>query len=141
MSNWSHQDEVSHNLQCEARWLLARKCCCVADGSRVELPRSVIHSSVVSRESFCTAFLLARQKALEVSTLDTLLGAHLNASAGEMTWFAAGLECGDGKGSAMIMVRSLCGTQSAAKAWADFFRKSLIALGCTLCKADPNICM
>ena len=88
------------------------------------------HSLVVSRESVRTAFLLAGLNDLEVSPCDTL-GACLNAPAGEKTWFPAGLECGHDEGSPMTMACALCGTKSAAKAWADFFRKSLSALKCT----------
>ena len=118
-----------------------RKCRCTVDRLQVELPRSMTCLLVVSRESVHMAFLLAGLNNLEVSACDTL-GAHLNAPTGERIWFAAaGLECGDDEGSAMIMMCALNGTKLAAKAWADFFRKSLIALGCTLCKADPNICM
>ena len=117
-----------------------RKARFVADGSQVDLPKSMTYSSVVSRESVRIAFLLASLNELEVSACD-ISGAYLNAPAGEKVWFAAGPECKESEGMTMVITRALYGTKSAAKAWKDYFQQSLEALGYLPCRADENVYM
>ena len=117
-----------------------RKARFVANGSKVEWPKSMTYSSVVSRESVRIAFLVAALNGLEVSACD-ISGAYLNAPAGEKVWFVGPAEVGELKGCVLIVVRALYGLKSSAKAWRTFFSNSLAEMGYTSCRADPDVYM
>ena len=117
-----------------------RKARFVADGSKTDWPKSMTYSSVVSRESVRIAFLTAGLNDVDISACD-ISGAYLNAPAGEKVWFLAGRECGGDKDKVMVVVRALYGLKSSAKAWRNFFAKSLDDLGYKSCPANPDVYM
>ena len=117
-----------------------RKARFCANGSKTDVPKSLSYSSVVSRESVRIAFLLASLNDVEVSACD-ISGAYLNAPVGEKVWFVAGAAMGEMQGMAMIITRALYGLKTSAKAWREFFGKSLKEMGYTSCIADPDVWM
>ena len=109
-----------------------------ANESKTDVPKSLSYSSVVSRGSVYIAFLLASLSNVEVSACD-ISGAYLNAPVGEKVWFVAGSGMGARKGMAIIITRALYGLKTSAKAWSEFFGKSLKEMGYTPCVANPDV--
>ena len=68
-------------------------------------------------------------------------GAYLSAPVGKKVWFVAGIEMGQMKGMAMVIMRALYGLKTRTKAWSEFFGKSLKEMEYTSCVADPNVWM
>ena len=95
-----------------------------ANGSKTDVPKSLSYLSVLSCESVRIAFLLASLNDVEVLACD-ISGAYLNAPVGEKVWFVAGIEIGQKKDMAMVITRALYGLKTSAKAWSEFFGKSL----------------
>ena len=48
---------------------------------------------------------------------------------------------GQNKGMTMVITRALYGLKTSAKAWSEFFGKSLKEMGYTSCVADPDVWM
>jgi hypothetical protein len=72
---------------------LTRKARLVANGARTDPNKEMSYSSVVSRESVRTAFLLAALNDLDVMTAD-IEGAYLYADAKKKVYTTAGIEFG-----------------------------------------------
>ena len=53
----------------------------------------------------------------------------------------SGRECGGDRDKVMVVVKALYGLKSLAKAWRNFFAKSLDDLGYKSCPADPDVYM
>ena len=117
-----------------------RKARFCANGSNTDVPKSLSYLSVVSCESVRIAFLLVSLNDVEVLACD-ISGAYLNAPVGEKVWFVAGIKMGQRKGMAMVITRALYGLKTSAKAWSEFFGKSLKEMGYTSCDADPDVWM
>ena len=98
------------------------------------------YSSVVTHESVRIAFLAAGLNDLKISACN-ISGAYINTPAGEKVWFEAGKEWGKDCGRVMIVVRALYGLKSSAKAWRQFFVRTLTKLGYCSCLADPDVFM
>jgi hypothetical protein len=111
-----------------------------ANKSTVDSPKSLIYSSVVSRDFVRIAFLMASLNGLDISSCD-ISGAYLNAPAGKKCWFKAGTECGSDRDKVMVITRALYGLKSFAKAWRTFFSKSLDKMNYKSCIADPGVYM
>ena len=68
-------------------------------------------------------------------------GTYLNVPVGKKLSLFAGIEMGTKKGMAMVITRVLYGLKTSAKAWNEFFGKSLKEMGYTSCVVDPNFWM
>ena len=75
------------------------------NGSKVEWPKFVTYSSIVSRESVGIAFLVAALNGLQVLACD-ISGAYLNAPSREKVWFVGPVKVSElkVKGSVLIIV-------------------------------------
>ena len=65
----------------------------------------------------------------------------MNAPVGEKVWFVAGTEMGPKKDMSMVIIRVLYDLKTSAKAWSEFFDKSLKEMRYTPCVANPNVWM
>ena len=120
----------------EVKFDLRRKARYVAGGHLTKTPMSLTYSSVVSRESVCTAFLIAALNGLEIWTAD-IQNAYLNATTKERVWFEAGDEWGEHAGKPVLIVRALYGLKGSGLAWRNFLSDTLQnKLGFSSCLAN-----
>ena len=110
----------------------------VADGHTTDAPSSITYSSVASRESVRIALLIAALNDLDISAGD-IGNAYLNADYREKLWATAGAEFGSDKGSVMLIIRALYGLKSSGAAWRAKLAETLLAMGYTPTKADPDV--
>ena len=115
-----------------------RKARLVAGGHTTEAPASITYSSVVSRESVRIAFLVAALNDLQIFAAD-IGNAYLNAPCREKIWTVAGPEFGTDQGSVMLVKRALYGLKSSGASWRAMLAQTLIDLGYTSSKADPDV--
>lgn len=115
-----------------------RKARLVAGGHVTETPASITYSSVVSRDSVRTAFMLAALNDLDVFAAD-VGNAYLNAPCREKIWTVAGLEFGSDTGKVMLVVRALYGLKSSGAACAAMLSQTLTELGYSSSRADRNV--
>jgi hypothetical protein len=90
---------------------LARKHRMVAGGHTTEAPKTLTHTSVVSRESVRIVLTMAALNNLEVKAADTQ-NAHLTASVPEKMWTRAGHIFGSDSGKIAVVARTSCGLKS-----------------------------
>ena len=117
---------------------LRRKSQCVAQGCATEAPATVMHASVVSRESVHIALTIAALNGLEVKTGD-IQNAHLTAPNAEKTWTLCGPEFGADRGKKALIVRAMCGHKSAGAAFRNHLAECMRALECKLCLEDQDL--
>jgi Reverse transcriptase (RNA-dependent DNA polymerase) len=116
-----------------------RKARLVARGDQTAPPSTLTYSSVVSRESVRIAFLIAALNDLDVMMFD-VGNAYLNAKTTEKLYTIAGIEFGaEEEGCILIIRRALYGLKSSGAAYRAHFAATLIELGFTSCRADPDV--
>ena len=118
-----------------------RKARFVAGGHTTDMPASITHSSVVSRDSVRLAFLIAGlNEDLDFLAGDVVTNAYLNASCREKIWFEGGIETGEDRGKVLILTRALSGLKSSGAAWrADLVDTLRDDLKFTSSQADPDV--
>jgi hypothetical protein len=116
-----------------------RKARYVAGGNTTETPTEMTYSSVVSRESVRIAFLIAALNDLQITTAD-VTNAYINADCREKIWTVAGPEFGaTEQGCVMVIKKALYGLKSSGAAWRALLDTTLVDLGYTSTKADPDV--
>ena len=88
----------------------------VAGGHVNDVSSSITYSSVVSRDSVRTIFMIAALNDLKVLSCD-IKNAYLTATTREKIWTIARPEFGSEKGSIMMVVRALYGLKSSGAAF------------------------
>ncbi len=94
--------------------------------------------SVVSHETICTALLLAALNDLNVKVGD-VLNAYITAPITKKVQTILGPEFGIDTGKSAIIVRALYGLKSAGAAFCVHLALFMHKMGCTSCKADPDL--
>jgi Reverse transcriptase (RNA-dependent DNA polymerase) len=116
-----------------------RKARLVARGDLTDTPPALTYSSVVSRESVQIAFLISALNDLDILIFD-VGNAYLNTDTTEKLYCYAGKEFGsEVEGKLMIIRRALCGLKSSGAAYRAYFARTLMEMGYTPCKADPDV--
>jgi hypothetical protein len=116
--------------------------CCkarlVAGGHWTEAPATITYASVVSRETVCTALLMAALNDLEVK-IGNVLNAYITAPVTKKVWTVLGPEFGNDAGKTAIIVHALYGLKSAGTAFRAHLASFMRQMGYTSCKADPDL--
>ena len=110
----------------------------VIRGHKVDSTGHNVHSSQVDNMSVLLLFLIAKHVGLDIMTCD-VSNAFVTAPNSEKVWAVAGDEFGDKKGSTVEIQRALYGLAGSARAFADFLADTLIRLGFTPSRADPDL--
>ena len=105
-----------------------RKARLVADGHTTLPPPSITYSSVVSKESFRIAFILASLNELDIFACD-ICNSYFNTKRREKLWTEVGTEFGAEKGMVMIISRVLYRLKSSGDAWRGKLAETLMSLG------------
>ena len=114
-----------------------RKVRFVAGGHTTETLPSLTYSSVVSRDTVCTAHTIAALNNLQVMSCDTQ-NAYLTAACHEKIWAYAGPEFGSEKGSIMLIHKSLYGLKSYGIHF-EHLANTLDDNGSISSKSDPDM--
>ena len=123
----------------DVKFDLRRKVRYKAGGHLISIPSSMIHSSLVSRESVRIAFLTVALNGFEVRAT-VIQNAYLNAPTKETIWFIAGDEWGEHTGKPVIIVRELYGLKNSDQTWRNFLAVVLKnTLGFTSNLADYDV--
>ena len=101
-------------------------------------PESITYSSVVSRETVRIAFMIAALNDLAICAAD-IGNSYLNAKCKVRIWVKASKEFRADEGKLMIIVKALYGLKSSVAAWRNLLSSSIIELGFTSLKADPDL--
>ena len=98
------------------------------------------YASVVSRESFSIAFLLAALTDLVLMAAD-IANAYLNAPCREKIYITCGIEFGDNNcGKKTKIVKALYGLFSSGASWRSLISETLqVNLGFMPCRADADV--
>ena len=104
----------------------------VAGGHMTKAPATITYASVVSRETFRIALMIAALNNDEVKSGD-ILNAYVQAPVTEKVWTTLGPEFGKDARKTALNVRVLYGLKSAGST----FRSHLAR--CQSCKADPDL--
>ena len=110
----------------------------VIGGHKVDSTGYNVYSSQVDNMSVLLLFLIAKHVGLNIMTCD-VSNAFVTAPNSEKVWAVAGDEFGDKKGSMVEIQRALYGLAGSARAFADFLADTLIRLGFTPSRADPDL--
>ena len=130
--------EIRCHVIFDVKMDFTRKARFVAGGHTTDMPASITHSSVVSRDSVRLAFLIAGLNDLDVLAGD-VTNAYLNASCREKIWFEGGIETGEDRGKVLIVTRTLYGLKSSGAAWRADLAATLRDLKFSSSHADPDI--
>jgi hypothetical protein len=117
-----------------------RKARLVAGGHVTDPPTWDTFSSVASRESVRTGFLLAALNDLELVSVD-IGNAYVNATCREQLYTIAGPEFASYEGCVILVIKALYGLKSSGAAWHAHLSEALRDLGFTPSKADPDMWM
>jgi hypothetical protein len=117
-----------------------RKARLVAGGHVTDPPTWDTYSSVASRESVRTGFLLAALNELELVSVD-IGNAYVNAPCREHVFTVAGPDFGEHEGCVVLVRRALYGLKSSGAAWHAHLSEALREIGFTPSKADPDMWM
>ncbi len=101
-------------------------------------PVTITYASVVSRETVRIALLIAALNDLNVKVGD-VLNAYITAPITKKVWAVLGLEFGIDAGKSAIIVHALYGLKSACAAFCAHLALLMHQMGCTSCKADPDL--
>jgi hypothetical protein len=115
-----------------------RKVRLVAGGHMTKAPATITYASVVSRETFCIAHLMAALNDLNVKVGD-VLNAYITAPITKKIWTVLGPEFGIDAGKSAIIVRALNGLKSASAAFCAHLASCMCQMGYTSSKADPDL--
>ena len=125
--------KLSENFRRKARF--------VADGHKTSAPKSLVYSTVVSRDSVRIAFLIAALNNLAVVSCD-IQNAYLAAPCREKFYYKAGPEFGSDEGKIYIVRRALYGLKTSGASFRQFLAESFSDMGFTSCtRADPDVWM
>jgi hypothetical protein len=124
--------KLGENFRFKARY--------VAGGHVTEVDSSIMHSSVVSRDSVRIMFTLAALNDLDIQSCD-IQNAYISAPCREKRYVIGGKEFGSRAGTIFIIVRALYGLKSAGSAFWSLLREKLSSMGFTPSKADPDVWM
>ena len=121
---------------------LQRKARLVANGNETDPPKDMTYSSVVSRDSVRTFFLIAALNDLDILSAD-IQNAYLQApvNKNERYWTKAGTEFGSDKGQPAKIVRALYGLKSSGASFRSHLASTLRGIGFKSCKADHDVWM
>jgi hypothetical protein len=123
------------NVKCD----LTRKARYVAGGHWMQPTLQLTHSSVVTRESICIAFLIAALNDLEILSAD-IGSAYLQAPTREKVHTTAGPEFGPTRqGQSVIIVRAMYGLKSSGATWHAQLSETLYGMDFKPTLADPDI--
>ena len=100
--------------------------------------RTIMYSSVVTRETVCIALPMTVLHDLEVKGAD-ILNAYVMVSNHEMIWTALGSEFGDDAGKSAVVVRGLYGLKSAGASFRAHLAQCMWELGYCSCNADSDL--
>ena len=133
---------IPYHIIFDVRYDLTRKARLVAGGHRNrDVPQHSRFSSVASRDSVRSGFLVAALNDLSVATTD-IGNAYLNAPPKEQVHVIVGPELfgEDNKGKTAIIVQALYGLKSAGNAWREYFATFIMSeLGFEPTIADPDV--
>ena len=116
-----------------------RKARYVAGGYIIEPPAEAMYSSVVSRECFRIAFLIAALIDLQICVAD-VTNEYINADNRGKMWTIVSPEFGAiEQGSVMIVKKTLYGLKSSCAAWRALFASTLADQGYKITKTDPDV--
>ena len=111
-----------------------RKVRLVRGGRTTTAPVSIIYLSVVLRESFRIALIIAALKGLEILSCD-IQNAYLTAKCRELIWTTAGPKFGLEEGSIKVVKMALHGLKSSGAAFRANLESLLHSIGNTPFKA------
>jgi hypothetical protein len=118
---------------------LTRKARLVAGGHQTKVPKALVYSSVVSRNSVQIALTTASLNGLDVLAVD-VQNAYLNAPTKDKCYTIAGPELGpDNEGRPILIVRSLYGIRSSGACWRDHLAESIRKMGFAACLANGDV--
>jgi Reverse transcriptase (RNA-dependent DNA polymerase) len=101
----------------------------VAGGHQTDVPKDLVYSSVVSRDSVRLALTLASLNGLSVLSAD-VQNAYLNAPTKEKCYMIAGPEFGPtNEGQPVLIVRALYGLRSSGARWRDHLASTIRTMG------------
>jgi hypothetical protein len=115
-----------------------RKTSIVAEGHMTGAPMIMTYASVVSRETFRIALIIAALNDLEVKAAD-ILNAYISALIKEKVWCTLDQEFGPDASKSAIIVRALYGLKSTGAAFHAHLADCMQHLGYTSCPADPDL--
>ena len=125
--------KLSENFRRKARF--------VADGHKTSAPKSLVYSTVVSRDSVRIAFLIAALNNLSVVSCD-IQNAYLAVPCREKFYYNAGPEFDGDEGKIYIVRRALYGLKTSGASFRQFLAESFTDMGFTSCtRADPDVWM
>ena len=110
----------------------------VIGGHKVDSSDYNTYSSQVDSISVILLFLLAEHSKLSIMTCD-VSNAFVTAPNSEKVWAVAGDEFGDKKGCKVEIQRALYGLAGSARAFADFLADTLLRMGFSPSRADPDL--
>ena len=134
--------EIKCHMIFDVKMDMTRKARFVAGGHMTKPPSSITYASVVSRDSVRIAFMLAALNDLDVQAAD-IGNAYLNAKCKERIWTVGGPEFRSFglEGKPLVIVRALYGLKSSGAAWRAHLAESLVEMGFTSSRADPDVWM
>jgi hypothetical protein len=132
--------EIKCHMVFDMKMDFTRKARFVAGGHMTQPATSITYSSVVSRDSFRIAFLLATLNELHILACD-VGNAYLNAPCREKIWFQAGRECGADMGKVMVKTRALYGLRTSGASWRQMLSDTLTSteFGYRQSRGDPDV--
>ena len=110
----------------------------VANGIETGAPTSLIHTSVISRESVRIALTIKALNGLQVKTSD-IENANLTAPTEEKLYSVLGPEFGEDEGRIIVIVHALYGKKSAVAFFRNHLVDCMLTMGYDSCKVDPDI--
>ena len=110
----------------------------VANGHTTAPPSSITYSSVVSRESVRTVFLLASLNDLDIFACN-IVNAHLNEKCREKLWTESGTEFGTENGMVLIIARAIYGLKSSGATRRAKLAETLMSLGYKSSELDADV--
>jgi hypothetical protein len=112
----------------------------VAGGHRTQVPIDSVYSGVVSLAGIRIVTFIAEHNGLDLWGTD-IGNAYLESYTKEKVAFVAGPEFGALEGHTFLIRKALYGLRSSGARWHDRLYDSLIGMGFTPCKSDPDIWM
>ena len=124
---------MSENFRRKARF--------VADGHKTSAPKSLIYSTVVSRDSVRIVFLIAALINLSVVSCD-IQNVYLATPCRDKFYYKAGPEFGSDEGKIYIVRRAIYSLKTSGASFRQFLAESFTDMGFTSCtRADPDVWM
>ena len=103
-----------------------------------EAPATIMYASIVSRQTFRIALMIATLNDLEVKW-GNIMKAYIQEPVTEKVWTMLHPEFGEDARKTAVIVRALYGVKSGGEAFRSYLAKCMQSLGYQSCKADPDL--